>query len=151
MRILLKSALFLILGLIVTCKSESSQNYETTNEIDLPSTEQADSIASVFVEQEKVLEKTIPTELKKEKQVVREEKKNNSIFKNEGCCSNEPPPALCCCEPVWAKYLELFKSGDAEKLSKVRSEDPILNDCYKKIPSFKKKVDEMEMTSEEYR
>ncbi len=149
MRILLTNALFLILGLILACKSESSHKYETTNEIDVPSTEQADSIATALLEQDKVLEQTIPTELKKEKELIREEKKDNSVFRKEGCCSTETPPALCCCEPVWAKYLELFKSGEAEMIAKVRSEDPILNDCIKMIPSFKKKIDELEMGDEE--
>ena len=134
---------------MLSCKNETSQNYETTHEIAFPTTEQSDSIATVLVEEQIILEKTISPELKKEKEEVREEKKDKSVFLREGCCLNEPPPALCCCEPVWNKYIELIKSAPAETTSKVRSEDPILNDCIKLIPSFKKKMDELEMSNEE--
>lgn len=133
----------------MSCKSKTSQNYETSNEIEVPSQSQTDSIASVFEKQKEVLENATPEHLKKKVEEVRNEKKANSVFLGEGCCSNEPPPSLCCCEPVWIKYLEIYKSGDAKKIAKIRSEDPILNDCYKKIPSFKKKVDELEMSDEE--
>lgn len=135
--------------MLLGCKGESSQTYQTSNDIAAPTVQEAFVIDSTEKAEEKTLEEAVPKPLIEKKKEIREKKKEDSIFNDEGCCSSEPPPAVCCCEPVLLKYLELLKSGDAEKIAKVRSEDPILNDCYKKIPSFKKKVDEMEMSDEE--
>ncbi|MEP6794925.1 MAG: hypothetical protein ABJB16_11405 [Saprospiraceae bacterium] len=149
MKIIVKSIFILFLGFCVACKNESSQSYNSTKDIEVPTKNEEDSIAASYKEQEKLLNAVTPEPMKKKKEEVRNEKKANSVFLGEGCCSNEPPPSLCCCEPVWIKYLEIYKSGNAKKIAKIRSEDPILNDCYKKIPSFKKKVDELEMSDEE--
>jgi len=138
-----------LLYLLVSCKGESSQTYQTTDDIEAPSVQEATTIDSSIKAEEKILAATIPEKVIKQKEEIREKKKDSSLFNDEGCCSSEPPPAVCCCEPVLLKYLELLKTSDAEKIAKVRSEDPILNDCYKKIPSFKKKIDEMEMSEEE--
>lgn len=138
-----------LLCMLLGCKGESSQTYQTSNDIAAPTVQEAFVIDSTEKAEEKTLEEAVPKPLIEKKKEIREKKKEDSIFNDEGCCSSEPPPAVCCCEPVLLKYLELLKSGDAEKIAKVRSEDPILNDCYKKIPSFKKKVDEMEMSDEE--
>ncbi len=138
-----------LLYLLFSCKGESSQTYQTTDDIEAPSVQEATTIDSSIKAEEKILAATIPQKVIKQKEEMREKKKDSSLFNDEGCCSSEPPPAVCCCEPVLLKYLELLKTSDAEKIAKVRSEDPILNDCYKKIPSFKKKIDEMEMSEEE--
>mgnify|MGYP007117522817 CR=1 FL=1 len=135
--------------MFLACKSESSQTYEPTNDIAAPTVEETQAIDSLSKVEEKILEENVPEPIIKKKEEIRKKKRENSIFTDEGCCSSEPPPAVCCCEPVLLKYLELLKTSDAEKIAKVRSEDPILNDCYKKIPSFKKKIDEMEMSEEE--
>jgi hypothetical protein len=146
----IKPNLFLLLLFIaLACKSENSQNYITSEQIQIPTQVEADSIATKQKELLEAVEKSIPEPIKKKKEEIREKKIENSVFRDEGCCSNEPPPALCCCEPLWTAYLKLYNSGDAEKLAKTRAEDPIFNDCYKKIPSFKKKVDELEMSGEE--
>lgn len=149
MKSVFKLILFSLLYMVSACKGESSQTYETTNDIAAPTTQEATMIDSVTKAEEKIIEESIPEPIIQKKKELREKKKENSIFIDEGCCSSEPPPAVCCCEPVLRKYLELLKLGDAQKIAKVRSEDPILNDCYRKIPSFKKKIDEMEMSDEE--
>lgn len=135
--------------MLLACKGESSQTYVPADVIAAPTVQETQAIDSASNAETKILEANVPEPIIKKKEEIREKKRDNSIFSDEGCCSSESPPAVCCCEPVLLKYLELLKSGDAEKIAKVRSEDPILNDCYKKIPSFKKKIDEMEMSEEE--
>jgi len=149
MKSILRLSLIALLYMFLACKSESSQTYEPTNDIAAPTVEETQAIDSLSKVEEKILEENVPEPIIKKKEEIRKKKRENSIFTDEGCCSSEPPPAVCCCEPVLLKYLELLKTSDAEKIAKVRSEDPILNDCYKKIPSFKKKIDEMEMSEEE--
>ncbi len=149
MKLILNLSFVSLIYILIGCKGESSQTYVTTQDISAPTAVEVATIDSTEKAEEKTLEAAVPKPLIEKKKEIREKKKEDSIFNDEGCCSSEPPPAVCCCEPVLLKFLELLKSGDAEKIAKVRSEDPILNDCYKKIPSFKKRVDEMEMSDEE--
>ena len=139
---------FVILYFHIVCKGNSSHTYETINEITIPSVEESLAIDSVKKAEEEIIKEAIPASVITKKVELREEKEDNSAFRKEGCCSSEPPPALCCCEPILIKYLEILKSEDVKEIAMIRSEDPMLNDCYKKIPSFKKKLDELEMGDE---
>lgn len=131
------------------CRRESSLTYETKEIIQPPTEKQVMAIDSVSKAEEAIIEKIIPADIIEKKKDLREEKEERSIFQKEGCCANEAPPVICCCEPVLIKYQQLLAAGNAAEVAQLRAEDPILNDCYKKNPSFKQKLDEIEMSDSE--
>lgn len=126
----------------LSCKKTE---YQPTGEISAPSQQQIDSAVVIQEIASKEAEKTAPPELLNEKTKRREEKEDDSPFRKVGCCRTDAPPALCCCDAILSSYKEMLTSGDAKRTAELRSGDPLFNDCYKLMPDFKRKIDELEL------
>ena len=84
-----------------------------------------------------------PPDSKIEAIVKQQEEKSD--FLNKGCCGDKEKrkKESCCCDLVLEEYkiLKSQKKANLSKLYKMKTDDPIFSDCFKKLKKQFEKID----------